>query len=134
MKKFKERLIDYIYSRNGMDGLTQFVVYLALVILVVSAVFDVKVLYFSGIGLVIYMYFRFFSPADGRRARENAVFMKGLNRLVLQFFKAYNRAREERIYKFTRCPNCGFKAKIRRGRGLQKIHCEKCRIYYEMKA
>lgn len=83
---------------------------------------------------LILCYFRMFSKNIGKRYKEEQVF-EGLRYSVTEKFRKYKfRIREKKEYHIYKCPNCGQKIRIPRGKGKISIHCPKCNTDFVKKS
>ena len=125
----KEKLARFMVGRNGNDQLNLFLLTLALVLLVLSAIFKGsfgRMSYIIVFVLLGYAYFRMFSRNIHKRQEENGKFIRARYQ-----FSAAMRLRKERWvqrkdYKFFTCPSCKTTLRVPRGHGKIKIVCRKC--------
>ena len=67
----KEKLIRFMYGRNGVDSLGKFVLAISIIVMLLAGWTDSLILsYLSWIG-IIYLYFRMFSRNIYKRSSEN---------------------------------------------------------------
>jgi len=125
----KEKLARFMVGRNGNDQLNLFLLTLALVLLVLSAIFNNsfgRISYIIVFALLGYAYFRMLSRNIHKRQEENGKFIRARYQ-----FSAAMRLRKERWvqrkdYKFFTCPSCKTTLRVPRGHGTLKIVCRKC--------
>lgn len=136
-------------GRYGADKFGQFLSGVILVLIVLEMFLRMPVLWWISLLLLVYMYFRMFSRNIAKRYRENQKYLEataklrssGFGRSVGSFFGklgaqirrlSYKAAcdREQRkknagfhIYK---CPQCGQKIRIPKGKGKIMVRCPKC--------
>lgn len=136
-------------GRYGADKFGQFLSGVILVLIVLEMFLRMPVLWWISLLLLVYMYFRMFSRNIAKRYRENQKYLEataklrssGFGRSVESFFGklgaqirrlSYKAAcdREQRkknagfhIYK---CPQCGQKIRIPKGKGKIMVRCPKC--------
>ena len=67
-----------------------------------------------------------FSRNISKRYQENQAFLRMSFRVREPLKKWQFRFRESRQYHIYKCPSCGQKIRIPRGRGRVSIHCPKC--------
>ena len=119
------KLQRFMWGRYGSDRFNQFLLLCALVCLVISFVGS-SLFYILGTGVVIYAYFRMFSRNISRRSMENQKYLKQEMKIRSFFIgkkKAWAQRKEFHIYK---CPKCGQKLRVPRGKGRIAVHCRKC--------
>lgn len=117
-------------GRNGMDPLNRFLSVVFLILVVISML--LRNARFSGslsiltFGLLVYIYFRFFSRNIYRRQQESGAYL----RQRYQFMNAWNGMRDRwaqrKDYRFFKCPSCRTRLRVPRGKGKLNIVCRKC--------
>ena len=117
----------FMIGRNGVDQLSQFLNIVVLIILALSLFIKWKPLYWIGIGLLIYMYFRIFSKNTPKRYAENQKFCNLRYDFAIKRNKMKKEWEQRKIYRFFRCPMCNQKVRVPKGRGKIAITCPKCR-------
>lgn len=121
----REKLQRFMWGRYGSDRFNQFLLFCALVCLVISFAGG-SLFYILGTIVVVYAYFRMFSRNVSRRSMENQRYLK-TEMKVRSFFagkkKEWAQRKEFRIY---RCPKCRQKLRVPRGKGRIAIRCRKC--------
>lgn len=126
MDKWRRRFAAFMAGRYGTDSLGRFLIGVSLVILVIGI--GVRrswpdVLAFLGL---IICYFRMFSKNVGKRRQEELVYEALRSRFMGSFHRFQFRIREKKKYHIYRCPKCGQKIRIPRGKGKISVSCPKC--------
>ena len=114
-----------MWGRYGNDRFNQFLMIVALVCLALSF-FGLRIFYVLALALLIYVYYRMFSKNLSKRSAENQWYLRKemkVRRWWQQKKKAFAQRKEYRIYK---CPKCGQKLRVPRGKGKIAIRCRKC--------
>lgn len=121
----RERLQRFMWGRYGTDRLNQVLLICAFLSMLISF-FGGGFFYLLATVLLICAYFRMFSRNVGRRSLENQKYLKqemkvrgflgGMKRKLVQ-------RKDYHIYK---CPRCGQKLRVPRGKGRVAISCRKC--------
>ena len=127
MNRFREKLMRFMQGRNGFDQFSQFLNMVVLVIFVLSLFIKWAPLYYIGIALLIYMYFRVFSKNIPKRYAENQKFCNLRYDFSIKKNKMKKEWEQRKIYRFYRCPMCKQKVRVPKGRGKICITCPKCR-------
>lgn len=109
---------DFFRKRYGVDQLNKFLLGVAIACVILNWIFRSSVFYILGMIALILCYFRMFSTHYGKRMRENEAF-----RNVVYSVQQKLKPSDYHIY---RCPRCGQKIRIPRGKGRVSIHCPKC--------
>lgn len=125
---WKEKLVRFMQGRYGVDSFSKFLLGAAVVCIVLSTIFRNN--FFSLLGWVclIFTYVRMLSKNYARRSAENQKYQQILG-AVKGFFGGRVKApgmprdKEHKIYK---CPVCGQKTRVPRGKGKIEIECPKC--------
>ena len=117
----------FMQGRNGFDQLSQFLNMLVLVIFVISLFVKWPPIYYLGLGLLVYMYFRVFSRNIPKRYAENQKFLSLKNKWAYKW-ENHKRLREQKkVYHIYNCPYCKQKIRIPKGKGSIIITCPKCK-------
>lgn len=123
----------FMSGRYGYDSFSRFLSIAALVLLILG-LFLWDILYYVGLAVLIYSYFRTFSRNIQKRYAENQWF---LNRTAgLRSSAGHLRARfaQRREYRYFRCPHCRQTIRVPRGRGRISITCPKCQTQFIRKS
>lgn len=125
MNRFREKMIRFMQGRYGMDDLGRFVMIVTLVCMVLSFLFRSSFLNMLVCVGLIYCYWRMLSRNISGRYQENQKFLEEKNRLLSARKNGFGRAKDHtsRIFK---CPTCGQKVRVPKGKGKISIHCPKC--------
>ncbi len=130
----KRRFMEFMQGRYGADQLSRFMLGVCLVCLVVNIFTRVQLLYLLALILLGVCYFRMFSRNYVRRSEENQKYLKMTEGIRTRFFKVKNRILQSRDYHIYKCPSCGQKIRIPRGKGRICVTCPKCRHEFEKKS
>lgn len=126
----KEKLIRFMQGRYGIDQLSKLLIILGVVVVLISAFFNWGpaglICYLLGWALVIWGYFRVFSRNVTKRSAENEVYLSKTGGIRSFFQKQKYMWRQRRVYHIYKCPGCGQKIRIPRGKGKIEVRCPKC--------
>lgn len=121
----KDKLQRFMIGRYGADELTRFLLGVTMVLIVLDLFVHIYLVYLGGLCL-IYCYYRMLSRNISRRFKENQVYLN-LRFKVKEGFKSRKlQLTQIRRYHIYKCPHCGQKIRIPRGKGKISIHCPKC--------
>lgn len=125
----KEKLSRFMYGRYGIDHLSRFLLTVTFILCVLS-------IFVSGRGssfisavtfaLIILMYFRMFSRNIYKRAAENEKYLRLTGKIRGKYQAEKKIASQRKYYRFYRCPGCGQRIRVPKGRGRIQIRCPKC--------
>lgn len=126
MDKWRKKLERLMIGRYGVDSFSRFLMISVLVLLVLQLFLPQRGLYFLALLLFAYNYFRIFSKNASARFRENECYRKYQFCFTEKMKVWTQKAKEARKYHIYRCPGCGQKLRIPRGKGKIQIRCPKC--------
>lgn len=112
-------------GRYGFDQLSGFLCILSL-ILVVLGTWLSGVLYWLGLALLLWCYFRIFSRNTQKRYAENLKYLSLQTQVREWFARRRLRFDQRKTYRYFRCPHCRQSIRVPRGRGRISITCPKC--------
>ena len=145
----KYKLAQFMTGRYGADRFGQFLSGLILVLLIIELFTGWGLLWWICLVLLIYMYYRMLSRNVAKRYEENRKFMDlswkvrqtGIGKTVGGFFRkigdwfrnlfwkskqSSEQRRRNEGYHIYKCPQCGQKIRIPKGKGKIMIRCPKC--------
>ncbi len=140
----KEKFNQFMQGRYGADDLSKFMMGLAVVLMVVNLFLRISILNTVVLVLIVLIYVRMFSRNIQKRYQENLKYLEYKNRITAPFRskgsfsdmaenakkQAMDR-KENHIYK---CPSCGQKIRIPRGKGTIIVTCPKCKKEFQKKS
>ena len=136
----KQKFAKFMYGRYGMDELSKFLSYAALIILILSMLLEQligssakSVLFIIVLALIVYSYFRIFSKNFEKRRAENMKYLT-FKRLIADRLKLRGDMWGQRKeFKFFKCPSCKAVLRVPKGKGKVRIVCKKCGTAFEKK-
>lgn len=132
----KQKLIQFMYGRNGVDLFSRFLTYVGLVLILLQLIFRGvvgRICWYLALAVLIYAYFRIFSKNLAKRRAENAKYYQYRMKALNGFRDWKDRRRQSRDYKFFRCPSCRAMLRVPRGKGKIRVTCRKCGTAFERK-
>lgn len=126
MRNLREKFARFMVGRYGSDELNRFLAMLTLVLIVINLFLRTNVMFILELACLILFYLRMFSRNINRRFQENQKYLHYQFQVTEAFRKWKFRFQESRKYKIFKCPNCGQKLRIPRGKGKISIRCRKC--------
>lgn len=113
-------------GRYGVDELNRFLMVIVAVFLILNLFFSSRIWYLVSIPCLLLCYYRMFSKNISARFTENQKYLKIRFQVKEKLGKWKLRFQQMRQYHIYKCPNCGQKIRIPRGKGKISIHCRKC--------
>ena len=130
----KEKLIRFMYGRNGVDSLGKFVLAISIIVMLLAGWTDSLILsYLSWIG-IIYLYFRMFSRNIYKRSSENQWYLNKTYKVRTFFYRQKNLLLQRKTHHIYKCPTCRQKIRVPRGKGRIEIRCPKCNTRFIKKS
>lgn len=133
MNKFFQWIGNIMKQSNRPDDLSRFLLKAGVIIGVLGVVFSNKLLLWLGFSAIIILYIRIFSKDKQRYYQENQTYLKYKNRFLRFFQKKTqtiqnkkNTLKQKKTHRFYKCPECGQKVRIPKGRGKVTITCPSC--------
>lgn len=96
--------------------------------------FRVNILYWLGLALLIYSYFRILSRNVSKRYEENQRYLNAKYRAVVKKNNLKKRWAQRSTYRFFKCPQCKQTVRVPKGRGKICITCPKCKTEFIKKS
>jgi DNA-directed RNA polymerase subunit RPC12/RpoP len=152
--KMRYNMARFMYGRNGVDQLSGFMTSVSLILIVVSSFLRgwlYMIFMLVSVVLLILVYVRIFSRNIARRQAENRSYLefsgkvryrlRGLqpffrrtaswfsgifSGLGARFRKTGDQAKQMKEFHIYKCPGCGQKIRIPRGKGHIVVRCPKC--------
>lgn len=121
----KEKLQRFMWGRYGSDRLNQVLMVCALVLMLLSFPAG-SIFYLPALALLGYVYFRMFSRNIARRSAENRWYLDREMKVRRWFRNRKKEFGERKEYKIFKCPECGQRLRVPRGKGRIVIRCRKC--------
>ena len=112
-------------GRYGNDRFNQFLMIVALVCLALSF-FGLKIFNVLALALLVYVYYRMFSRNMSKRSAENQWYLKKEMKVRGWWQRRKKAFAQRKDYKIFKCPKCGQKLRVPRGKGKIAIRCRKC--------
>ena len=109
-------------GRNGPDQLSLALVIFALLLNFVPFYYMFIITFLILFAVV----FRMFSRNISQRQKENLTFLNMVNKIKSWYYKIKARGQQRKFYKIFKCPVCGLKLRVPRGKGKVSIKCSKC--------
>ena len=130
----RRRFQDFMAGRYGTDELTRFMMWICVACLFLNMFTRWRIFHGLAIVLIILSYVRMLSRNYSKRNAENQKYLNATRDLRMRFAKMKNRAAQSKDFHIYKCPSCGQKIRIPRGKGKIRITCPKCRTEFEKRS
>lgn len=119
-------LNNFMAGRYGTDQLSLALLILGMILTVLGNLFQIPWLTILSYLPFLLCLFRIFSRNVNKRRMENNKFFKLWFPVKQRLFRLRHRMKDEKNYRFYKCPKCRILVKVPRDRGKIKIKCPKC--------
>lgn len=126
----RERLNRLMQGRYGTDHLNRFIIGFSMTVLLISIITGWRIFYSIGLILMVISYFRLFSRNIANRYQENQKYLAIKNRFLSMFKGRGAHLKQQKTYRFFKCPSCKQKVRVPRGKGKIEISCPKCKAKF----
>jgi ribosomal protein L37AE/L43A len=128
--KFTDRLKtmfrSFMAGRNGVDKLSNTLLWAGVALLVVAMLFNSYVLNILAIAIYLAAILRIFSRNIAKRSAENRFFVTKTGNLQKAVAHRRNRFKNRKQYRYFKCPQCKSWLRVPRHAGTVKVTCGKC--------
>ncbi len=137
MYGIREKLIQFMTGRYGIDQLYYGLLVLYFVLLIInffipSIIASIVLTVFCW-SVFLYMFFRVFSRNLSKRYAENQMFLSIWNPIAAWFRLLRNRIRDRKTKVYHKCPNCKAVLRLPRRKGVHTVQCPKCKADFRLK-
>lgn len=122
----KEKLRNFMSGRYGVDQFSKFILGIAFVLILLSAVFRSFILEILSLTCLCFSYFRILSKNCQKRYSENTVYLTKKTKLLYFLTKQKDLMKQRKTHHIYQCPSCRQKIRIPRKKGKICITCPKC--------
>ena len=123
----------FMYGRYGNDQLNLFLMTLYLLLYLVFMFVRFELLYWVSFALLFFTLFRLLSRNLERRRMENIRFMRAAGP-VINWIHLRRAARRDKEHVYFKCPSCGQRLRVPRGRGKITVTCRSCGASFQEKS
>ncbi|WP_311376073.1 hypothetical protein [Anaerococcus lactolyticus] len=124
-------------KKYGIDEYGIFLVWIAIVAVVVAYFMKSTVLNGISSFIVIYAIYRTMSTNILKRSQENQIFVENVIDPVKNIFNKdkikQGKSRDD-SFEYISCPSCGQKLRIPKNKGKIKVRCPKCKEKFDAKS
>lgn len=131
--RIKEMLIRFMYGRNGIDNLNNFLLWLYIGLTLINVLINSYLLHIFSTVVVFVIFFRMLSKNIHKRAKENYSYLKTKNKITSFFKERKKRFGERKTHIYRKCPNCKATLRLPRKKGKHTCNCPKCRNNFKLR-
>ncbi|MGN0251798.1 MAG: hypothetical protein ACI4EH_10620 [Oliverpabstia sp.] len=128
MNRWRDKIYRFMQGRYGMDELGRFMSYALLVCILLNVFLHSEIVNFLILAGLIFSYYRMMSRDYSHRYEENQKFLKLKYRFVSWKNQTFGGRGADKTVRIFKCPTCGQKVRVPRGKGKISIHCPKCGV------
>lgn len=130
---FAQKLMRFMYGRNGYDRICRVLIILCLALAVVNIFVNSWIIMLVEAALIGYTIFRVLSKNVYRRRAEDAKYAK-LEDAVLRPFKLMrNKWRDRKTHVYRKCPSCKNVLRLPKRKGKHTVNCPCCHNRFDVK-
>ena len=126
--------MEFMAGRYGADQLSRFMLAVVIVCLVLNLFTRWRFPYVFSLVILGVCYYRMFSRNYAKSSEENRRYLEATQNIRGWFAKRKLRIKQSKDFHIYKCPSCGQKIRIPRGKGKICITCPKCRHEFEKKS
>lgn len=131
--KFTDKLIRFMYGRNGNDKLNSVLFWVYFALLIINILLKSVVLWIIELILVAVYLFRFLSRNIYRRQKENRAFLKVWNKISGFFKLQKNKFRDRKTHVYRKCEHCRAVLRLPKKKGKHTVRCPQCNKTFRIK-
>ncbi len=131
-RSFRERFAEFMWERNGYDGLGRAMLWLALSLVIINVFLDSIVLAAMESAVMLYVLFRVLSKNLERRRAENAAYYRFMGKVKRFFELQRNRWRDRKTHIYKKCPFCKNTLRLPRKKGRRIVSCPCCHNKFDI--
>lgn len=122
----REKIQRFMIGRYGVDEYNRFLMGVTMGSIVLNLFIRTYFLYLLGVLCLILCYYRMISRKINKRFCENQKYLNLEFKVKESWKNQIFKFQQNRKYHIYKCPGCGQKIRIPRGKGKISIHCSKC--------
>lgn len=134
MNNLKQKFAQFMVGRYGVDEFSRFLLGFSVALMILNLFIRFPFLNTVILLLLVYVYFRMFSRNIQGRYRENLKYKELTWKLRSFWTNKKSMAADLKANHIYKCPKCGQKIRIPRGKGKIIVTCPKCKNEFEKKS
>ncbi len=132
-RSFKEKMIAFMYGRNGPDALYSFIIWFGLTLIIINLFIGSIILSLLYFALVGYAIFRLMSRNVQKRRKENAAYLKIQNKFTSFFKLRHSKFKDRKTHVYKKCPSCKKVLRFPKRKGDHTVVCPCCQARFNVK-
>ena len=126
--KLRNKLINFMYGRYGVDELYKFLFILYIITFIINLFANNIILEIIGLIIVLITFYRVLSKNIHKRSKENREYLK-LKKQITKPFQNIKRNIQDKEHIYKKCSKCKttLKLPIPYERGIKHTNCPKCK-------
>ena len=133
-KGFDKKVASWFRGRNGTDELSTCIIVVAFIVVIANIFLRSLVLTVIAAVLIVYALFRMTSKNLEARENENGVFTEFIGPVRPWLRNPAKAMGEARAYKHLKCPECGQRVRVPRGKGKIRVRCPQCKTKFDARS
>lgn len=138
--RFRNRLMSFMYGRNGIDKYGRFLFVLYLILVVIQWIFSLfipkmltLILTCCIMLLAIYIFFRAFSRNIVKRQAENYRYVQFASKFKTFFSLQKAKIRDRKTHVYKKCPRCKAVLRLKKIKGNHRAVCPRCTNTFDVR-
>ena len=127
LQRFAVKMQQFMVGRYGNDEFTLFLLIASLVFTFLGNFRHLRFLYFIGIAIIGYSFFRILSKNYEARRKELNWYLRWSEKPKAELKLLGNRFRDRKTHCYFKCKDCKTVLRVPKNRGKIEITCPKCR-------
>jgi hypothetical protein len=132
----KQKFAKFMYGRYGMDELSRFLSFAALIFLFASILLTQtakSIVFIIAAAILVFTYYRILSKNYEKRRAENLRYLSFRQGISDHLKLRRDMWKQRGDFKFFKCPSCKSVLRVPKGKGKVRIVCKKCGTAFEKK-
>ena len=130
---FAQKLMRFMYGRNGYDRICRVLIILCLVLAVVNIFINSWIIMLVEAAVMAYAIFRVLSKNVYRRRAEDAKYAKFEDAVLRPFKLMKNKWRDRKTHVYRKCPHCKKVLRLPKRKGKHTVNCPCCHNRFDVK-
>lgn len=130
---FTQKLMRFMYGRNGYDRICRAAMVLCIVLAVVNIFVNSWIIMTIETAVMAYAIFRVLSRNVYRRRAEDAKYAKFEKALTRPFKLMRNKWRDRKTHVYRKCPSCKNVLRLPKRKGKHTVNCPCCHNRFDIK-